>query len=171
MKYREGEVRIPSGCAISAVISREGRLTNGEAIIKSMVPMHERSNGLGGGFAAYGIYPEHKDEFALHIFFDDNTSRRECEAYIKEMFELVLAEDMPVQIIPEITDMPIIKRYFVSPLRSVLQHMQLDEREYTALYHTYKQYDKGRLCFFKRQEYGCVQGGRLSRGCRTLLPA
>lgn len=132
VKCREGEIRIPSGCAISAVISREGRLTNGETIIKSMVPMHERSNGLGGGFAAYGIYPEHKDEFALHIFFDDNTSRRECEAYIKEMFELVLAEDMPVKIIPEITDMPIIKRYFVSPLRSVLQHMQLDEREYTA---------------------------------------
>ena len=68
MKYREGEVRIPSGCAISAAISREGRPINGESMIRSMVPMHDRSNGLGGGFAAYGIYPEHKDEFALHIF-------------------------------------------------------------------------------------------------------
>ena len=29
----------------------------GEDIIRSMVPMHNRSNGLGGGFAAYGIYP------------------------------------------------------------------------------------------------------------------
>ena len=50
----EGQVRIPSGCAISAVISREGRRMTGEDIIRSMVPMHDRSNGLGGGFAAYG---------------------------------------------------------------------------------------------------------------------
>lgn len=57
----EGQVRIPSGCAISAVISREGRRMTGEDIIRSMVPMHDRSNGLGGGFAAYGIYPEHRE--------------------------------------------------------------------------------------------------------------
>ena len=35
----------------------------GEKIIESMRPMHERSNGLGGGFAGYGIYPEYKDLF------------------------------------------------------------------------------------------------------------
>ncbi len=54
----EGQVRIPSGCAIAAVISREGRRMTGEGIIDAMRPMHDRSNGLGGGFAAYGIYPE-----------------------------------------------------------------------------------------------------------------
>ena len=52
---KEGQVRIPSGCAISAVISREGRKMTGEAIVESMRPMHDRSNGLGGGFAGYGI--------------------------------------------------------------------------------------------------------------------
>ena len=57
----EGQVRIPSGCAISAVISREGTRMSGESVIKSMIPMHDRSNGLGGGFAAYGIYPEHRE--------------------------------------------------------------------------------------------------------------
>lgn len=54
----EGQVRIPSGCAISAVISRDGKKMTGESIVESMVPMHDRSNGLGGGFAGYGIYPE-----------------------------------------------------------------------------------------------------------------
>ena len=58
---REGEIRIPSGCAISAVISREGRRMTGEAVMKSLIPMHDRSNGLGGGFAAYGIYPEYRE--------------------------------------------------------------------------------------------------------------
>lgn len=128
----EGQVRIPSGCAISAVISREGRRMTGEDIIRSMVPMHDRSNGLGGGFAAYGIYPEHREEYAFHIFFDDNTTRRECEAMLKEGFELVDAELIPIRIIPEITDIPYIWRYFVRPLNSVLARLQLDEKEFVA---------------------------------------
>ena len=37
--------------------------------------MHDRSNGLGGGFAGYGIYPEYRDFYAFHIFFDDNADR------------------------------------------------------------------------------------------------
>ena len=67
MDKLEGQVRIPSGCAISAVISRDGQRMTGEKIIESMRPMHDRSNGLGGGFAGYGIYPEYKDLSLIHI--------------------------------------------------------------------------------------------------------
>ena len=35
---REGQVRIPSGCAISAVISREGRRMTGEKIVEIAHP-------------------------------------------------------------------------------------------------------------------------------------
>lgn len=66
---KEGQVRIPSGCAIAAVISRDGNRMSGERIYHAMKPMHDRSNGLGGGFAGYGIYPEYKDFYALHMFF------------------------------------------------------------------------------------------------------
>ncbi|MBR4201467.1 MAG: hypothetical protein IKQ91_09400, partial [Oscillospiraceae bacterium] len=82
----EGQVRIPSGCAVSAMISRAGKRMNGESIIQSMVPMHDRSNGLGGGFAAYGIYPEYKDFYALHIFFNNRSAQEECMALLKEYF-------------------------------------------------------------------------------------
>ena len=118
---REGEIRIPSGCAIAAVISREGKKMSGEMITQAMKPMHERSNGLGGGFAGYGIYPEYKDFYALHTFFDDRTTRKECEVLLKEYFEVVHSERIPTRKIPEITDEPMIWRYFVSPLRSMLQ--------------------------------------------------
>ena len=43
-----------SGCAISGIMSEAGERFNGDAIIASIANMHERSNGLGGGFAAYG---------------------------------------------------------------------------------------------------------------------
>ena len=129
---KEGQIRIPSGCAIAAVISREGCRMDGTGIIRAMVPMHDRSNGLGGGFAAYGIYPEYRDYYALHIFFDDGTSRRNCEQFLKDHFEVVHEERIPTRTIPAITAEPLIRRYFVTPLRSVLAARQLDEREYVA---------------------------------------
>ena len=128
----EGEIRIPSGCAISAVISREGKRISGETIVKSMIPMHDRSNGLGGGFAAYGIYPEYREQYALHLFFNGVKAKEECEKYLKEHFEVVKAEIIPTRKIPEIVDEPLIYRYFVSPLASVLRNMQVDEKEYVV---------------------------------------
>ena len=128
----EGQVRIPSGCAIAAAISRSGTRFSGAGIVDAMVPMHERSNGLGGGFAGYGIYPEYKDFYALHMFFDDRTTRKNCEVFLRERFEIVKSEIMPTRKLPAITDEPIIWRYFVSPLQSVLAAKQLDEREFVA---------------------------------------
>ena len=127
---KEGQIRIPSGCAIAAVISKEGNKMTGEKIIESMKPMHDRSNGLGGGFAAYGIYPEYKEQYALHLFYNNQCCREECERFLKDSFEVVRAEIIPTRKIPEITDEPLIWRYFVSPLASVLASMQLDEKEY-----------------------------------------
>ena len=154
----EGQVRIPSGCAISAVISRDGKKMTGEGIMKSMIPMHDRSNGLGGGFAAYGIYPEYKDFYAFHIFYTDSAVREECEKLLRERFEIVKDEWIPIKKIPGITDVPLIRRYFLAPLASVLSRLQLDEKEYVARTVMYI-------------EYGCVQGSGISRGCRPLLPS
>ena len=88
----EGQVRIPSGCAIAAMISRDGNKMSGETITNAMKPMHDRSNGLGGGFAGYGIYPEYKDFYAFHMFFDSRAARKGCEAFLKERFEIVQSE-------------------------------------------------------------------------------
>ena len=128
----EGQVRIPSGCAIAAVISKDGKRMTGRKIIDAMKPMHDRSNGLGGGFAAYGIYPEYKDFYALHMFYDERATRKNCEVFLKERFEIVKSEIIPTRKIPAITDEPIIWRYFVAPLRSQLSAYQLDEKEFVA---------------------------------------
>ena len=129
---QEGQVRIPSGCAISAVISKEGKTMSGEMITNSMKPMHDRSNGLGGGFAGYGIYPSYKDFYALHMFFNSRDVRKECEAFLKERFEIIQSEIIPTRKIPAITNEPIIWRYFVAPLKSGLAAMQVDEKEYVV---------------------------------------
>ena len=155
---KEGQIRIPSGCAVSAVISTEGRRINGETIMRSMIPMHDRSNGLGGGFAAYGIYPEYREQYALHLFFDNKSCRDECEKYLKEHFEVVKSEIIPTAKIPEITDEPLIYRYFVSPLMSVLRSMQLDEKEYVVRAVTHiNTYIKGAYVFSSGKNMGAFK--------------
>lgn len=127
---REGQVRIPSGCAISGVIDKSGKPMSGEAIIKSIAVMHDRSNGLGGGFAAYGIYPEYKDYYALHIFYDLPSAKKDCEEFLERHFDIINLSKIPTRKTKEITDEPLIWRYFVLPLPTKLADSQLDEREF-----------------------------------------
>lgn len=128
----EGQFRNPAGCAISAMFSRSGKKFSGEDIIKSIAVMHDRSNGLGGGFAAYGIYPEYKDYFAFHIFYTDKEAKKACEEYIEEFYDVVNLSKIPTRKIKEITDEPLIWRYFVSPLKTKLTSTQLSENEYVT---------------------------------------
>lgn len=132
----EGEFRIPSGCAISGIFSRSGKKFNGESIIKSISTMHDRSNGLGGGFAAYGIYPRNKDLYAFHVFYDSVRAKEECEEVIKANFDVNIAEKIPTRRIPEITDEPMIWRYFGLPFERILKDARLDEKEFVARFVT-----------------------------------
>ena len=129
---KEGEIRIPSGCAISGIFSKSERKIGGEEIIRSIAVMHDRSNGLGGGFAGYGIYPQYKDFYAFHVFYEDREARKECEAVLESLYDIINLSKIPVRKIPEITDEPLIWRYFVTPLPSKLADSQLDEREFVV---------------------------------------
>lgn len=129
---REGQIRIPSGCAVSGIIDKTGKRMNGESIIKSISVMHDRSNGLGGGFAAYGIYPEYKDYYAFHLFYDNLFSKKECEEFLERHFDIINLSKIPTRKIKEITDEPLIWRYFVTPLPTKLVESQLNEREFVS---------------------------------------
>lgn len=129
---KEGQIRIPAGCAISGVISRSGAGICGSEIVKSIATMHDRSNGLGGGFAGYGIYPQYKDHYAFHIFYDNAAARKACEDFLDEHFDIVNLSKIPTRKHPAILGEPLIWRYFVRPLHTKLESSQLDEEEFTA---------------------------------------
>jgi len=129
---KEGEIRIPSGCAIAGVFSETGSKICGKLITDSMTTMHDRSNGLGGGFAGYGIYPEYKDFYAFHVFYDGKSAKENCERYLDENFEIINLSKIPIRNTPKITDVPLIWRYFVTPDHNKLRDSHLDEKEYTV---------------------------------------
>ncbi|MDO4182125.1 MAG: glutamine amidotransferase family protein [Coriobacteriia bacterium] len=128
---REGDVRIPSGCAISGIMDRSGGRHDGSDILKSIALMHDRSNGLGGGFAAYGIYPEYQDLYAFHIMYESKTARSETEAYLDKYFMAEKQERIPTEKVSAIKDSPEIWRYFVAPHPIRLTTSETDEAEYT----------------------------------------
>ncbi|MFA6938222.1 MAG: hypothetical protein WCQ67_08325 [Treponema sp.] len=130
--FKEGNIHIPSGCAISGIFNKTGERVDGSQIIKSISVMHDRSNGLGGGFAGYGIYPDYKQYYALHIFYDGIDAKHDCEKFLEEHFDIIDLSKIPTRKISAITDEPLIWRYFVTPLPSKLTACHLDEKEYTG---------------------------------------
>lgn len=128
----EGEVRIPSGCAIAGLFHKKGQRVGGDVIVRAMEPMHDRSNGLGGGFAGYGMYPDHADCYAFHLFYDNESCREDCEKYLTRYFDFISMSPMPVRRSRDMTDAPLIWRYFVQPKAWRMEEEELDEKAYTA---------------------------------------
>ncbi|CAJ35568.1 class II glutamine amidotransferase [Methanocella arvoryzae] len=104
---------IPSGCAISGIFNRKGKRIDGTKIIKSIALMHDRSNGLGGGFAAYGIYPRYKDYYAFHVMLDDEEAKEQLEDYLTQYFVVEKDEKIPTRKTANIGKAPLLWRYFV----------------------------------------------------------
>jgi glutamate synthase domain-containing protein 1 len=102
-----------SGCAIAGLLSESGARFNGETVIRMITNMHDRSNGLGGGFAAYGIYPDRPEAYALHLMYDRVEAQAETEAILERRCEIQHAEPIPTRPVEAIRNRPILHRYFV----------------------------------------------------------
>lgn len=49
--------KVIDACSIFGVMDTSGKRFSGEGVIRAIANMHDRGNGLGGGFAIYGLYP------------------------------------------------------------------------------------------------------------------
>jgi glutamate synthase domain-containing protein 1 len=58
-------------CGIIGVIDRGKKVMDGSHIKRALSMMNERGSGEGAGYAVYGVYPEFRDYYALHVFFDN----------------------------------------------------------------------------------------------------
>lgn len=113
-------------------MNKKGKTFSGGDIIRSIALMHDRSNGLGGGFAAYGIYPEYRDLYAIHMFFDDKAAKDVTEQFLNEHFDIEIGGRIPTRKVASITNPPIIWRYFASPRKDKLVESELNDDEYVA---------------------------------------
>lgn len=108
-------------CSIFGAMNRDGERFDGGGVMKAIANMHVRGNGLGGGFAAYGIYPEYKDYYAFHLMFTGPSieakrdAKRELDAFLSQKFDIVHDEEIPHADEETVSSPPLIWRYFVLP--------------------------------------------------------
>ena len=108
-----GDDKAFDGCSIFGVMDTSGAPVNASVAVEAIDLMRDRDNGLGGGFAGYGIYPEHPEEYAFHVMYGSSEGRRIGEEYLAKWFNIEKTELMDVD--PSaLRDAPEMVRYFVS---------------------------------------------------------
>ncbi len=112
---RYGDDKVIDSCSLFGMMDTSGRRFSGDDVFRAIANMHDRSNGLGGGFAVYGLYPDHAMHYAFHIMYMGRRGQEETEAFLKEQFEVAHSEEIPTRPFPRVTDPPRLWRYFVFP--------------------------------------------------------
>jgi glutamate synthase domain-containing protein 1 len=120
-------------CSIFGAMNRDAERFTGAGVMKAIANMHVRGNGLGGGFAAYGIYPEYKDYYAFHLMFtghsiaDKICAKKELDAFLALKFDVVYDEEIPHGDEATVSDPPLVWRYFVLPKKQGEDSLLSDE--------------------------------------------
>jgi len=109
--YRDDKVI--DACSIFGAMNTSGKKFSGAGVIRAIANMHDRGNGLGGGFAIYGLYPDYADFYAFHAMYLSWQGQCETEAFLKEKFNLIYTEDVPTRATPAIVNPPVVCRYFL----------------------------------------------------------
>ena len=102
------------GCSIFGMMNVEGKRFSSRDPIRAIANMHERGNGLGGGIAVYGIYPEHEDDYAFHIMYLSRDAKEKTDKLLKADFNVICDEEIPTRE-ANVRDPPLVWRYFVQP--------------------------------------------------------
>ncbi|AEK18972.1 class II glutamine amidotransferase [Methanococcus maripaludis] len=88
-------------CGIIGFMSRTGRLISGDRIATALNCLKERGNGEGSGYVGYGIYPDYKDDYAIHVFLDATKDydkiRHEVEEVLVKYGYILKDEEIPTE--------------------------------------------------------------------------
>lgn len=102
------------GCSMFGMMNLEGKRFRSRDPVAAISNMHERGNGLGGGFAVYGLYPEHEEDYALHIMFLSKKAKEKTDRLLNDSFYIVYDEEVPTRE-ANVWNPPLVWRYFVQP--------------------------------------------------------
>jgi glutamate synthase domain-containing protein 1 len=105
--------KVIDACSLFGMMDTTGKRFSGGGAIRAIANMHVRGNGLGGGFAVYGLYPEYADYYAFHIMYLTHEGKSGVEAFLRQRFHIIAAEEVPTRPTAAITNPPLVWRYFL----------------------------------------------------------
>jgi len=123
--------KVIDSCSLFGIMNTERRRFSSRDPVRAMSNMRERGNGLGGGFAVYGIYPEYEDVYALHAMYMSGGARKATEECLGKNFRILFEEEIPTEE-AEVWDPPLVRRYFVEPRSSETSEDEAVADEYVV---------------------------------------
>lgn len=105
--------KVIDACSIFGMMDTSGARFRGDKITRAIGNMHDRGNGLGGGLAVYGLYPQYRNQYAFHIMYLSREGKSEVEAFLRKAFHVVASEEVPTRPVAAIVNPPLVWRYFL----------------------------------------------------------
>jgi glutamate synthase domain-containing protein 1 len=104
------------GCGIAGCMDLEGGMIAGDKITAMLTTMTERENGLGAGYACYGLFPQHRQEYCLQFLFDTEDAKCRVEDLLNETGKVAKDEKVFTRRVSTMRPpSPIVWRYFYTP--------------------------------------------------------
>ncbi len=119
--------KVIDACSIFGAMDTSGEKFSGEGVIRAIANMHDRGNGLGGGFAIYGLYPEYADLYAFHLMYLSQKGQQETEVFLRANFHLIYQEEVPTRPTSNVTNPPAVWRYFLEIEQQQLKKQSEDD--------------------------------------------
>ena len=108
-----GDDKVMDACSIFGMMDTSGGRFSGKPVMEAIANMHVRGNGLGGGFAVYGLYPEYANHYAFHIMYLNREAQAKAEEFLKQKFHVIHDERVPTKPVAAIVNPPLVWRYFL----------------------------------------------------------
>ena len=143
-------------CGIIGVIDRSRRMMDGSLIKPALSQMVERGSGEGAGYAVYGCYPEYRECYALHVFFDAiHENKKAVDDLLDQWGKVVHEEQIPTYEQPNLRKVHSPWRYFFKPDASLMSWSPTPEDDIvTTLVMRVNSDRKGALIFSSGKDMG-----------------
>lgn len=109
--------KVFDACGIAGFLNLDGQRENGVKVKRMISIMKDRENGLGGGFAVYGMWPEFQDQYCLQLILDNEVVKEKVEEYLKKTVRIIKDEQCSVG--QNIQPAPLIWRFFIDAPEAV----------------------------------------------------
>lgn len=117
-------------CGIFGVMDKRRQMMDGSGIRQALSMMNERGSGEGAGYVAYGIYPDYRDCYALHVFFDNaRESKAAVDTTLEQWGTIEHDEAIPTYDQPNLRATCTPWRYFFKPDPSLAPGSASPEKE------------------------------------------
>lgn len=108
-------------CGLVGICDTKKVRFSGEKIMDAIALQHDRGNGFGAGYAAYGIYPEFAELYCFHLIYTSDSAPLDVAALLALHFSVTRAESIPTDNSVNVSNPPLLMRYFVAPKETLDQ--------------------------------------------------